>query len=139
MRFIPGLVSISFRALSVGDIIGITTCAGLEAVEWGSDVHVPAGDIAAAEAAKKKTGAAGLSMPEYGSYYVLGSGEDIEKTVTSARILGITNVRIWAGNTSASEMSPEVYAKVVDDAKRICGRYPDIRFCLECHLSLIHI
>lgn len=68
MRFIPGLVSISFRALSVGDIIGITTCAGLEAVEWGSDVHVPAGDIAAAEAAKKKTGAAGLSMPEYGSY-----------------------------------------------------------------------
>lgn len=133
MRFIPGLVSISFRALSVGDIIGITTCAGLEAVEWGSDVHVPAGDIAAAEAAKKKTVAAGLSMPEYGSYYVLGSGEDIEKTVTSARILGITNVRIWAGNMSASEMSPEVYAKVVDDAKSICGRYPDIMFCLECH------
>lgn len=135
MKFIPGLVSISFRPLSVDEIIRITVDAGLEAIEWGSDVHVPAGDITAAVTAKKKTEAAGIAMPEYGSYYVLGSGKDadIEKTVASARALGVTNVRIWAGETSASEMSQETYKRVVDDARRICDSYPDIRFCLECH------
>ena len=135
MRFIPGLVSISFRSLSAGEIIRIVTASGLEAIEWGSDVHVPAGDIAVAENVRSKTETVGIAMPEYGSYYVLGSegGENIEKTVASARALGITNVRIWAGETSVAEMSQKTYGKIVDDARRICDSYPDIRFCLECH------
>ena len=42
-KLIPGLVSVTFRQLSPEDIIDITYASGLKAVEWGSDVHLPAG------------------------------------------------------------------------------------------------
>ena len=40
-----GLVSISFRSLSVDEIIDLVKDAGLEAIEWGRDVHAPCDDV----------------------------------------------------------------------------------------------
>jgi len=45
---IPGLVSVTFRQLTVPEIGELATECGLQAVEWGGDVHVPPGDFAAA-------------------------------------------------------------------------------------------
>ena len=39
-----GLVSISFRNLSVDEILAAVKQAGLSCVEWGSDVHAPCMD-----------------------------------------------------------------------------------------------
>jgi hypothetical protein len=47
-QLIPGLVSITFRALPPADIIRLTAECGLQAIEWGADVHVPPGDLAGA-------------------------------------------------------------------------------------------
>ena len=38
---IPGLVSVTFRKLSRTEIAGLMVNAGLSAIEWGGDVHVP--------------------------------------------------------------------------------------------------
>ena len=45
MSFYPGLVSISFRRYSVDDILDACQKAGLTCIEWGSDVHVPVGQL----------------------------------------------------------------------------------------------
>ena len=69
MTLFPGLVSVTFRQLSVQDIVNLTARAGLDAIEWGGDVHVPHGDLNAARAARVATEHAGLRVAAYGSYY----------------------------------------------------------------------
>lgn len=135
MNLITGLVSISFRSLSAESILHIAKEAGLEAIEWGSDVHVPAGDIAVAERIRKATLQNGLRLPEYGAYYVLGSGNEKEReaTIRSARALGTSMIRLWATEKNRKTLSEKEYAAAVDDAKRMCIENPDLTFCLECH------
>ena len=43
--FKTGVVSVSFRQLSVDEVISYTKAAGLLAIEWGSDVHAPYTDM----------------------------------------------------------------------------------------------
>jgi len=135
MTFVSGLVSISFRNLSSEELIKEIARCGLSAVEWGSDIHVPAGNLARALEVRQKTKACGIWIPEYGAYYHLGMGttDEIENTVRSARALGTNVIRLWASNKNAASMSEEEYALTVADAKRITETYPDMVFGLECH------
>ena len=43
MRIRPGLCSITFRDLSVDDVVALAADAGLAGIEWGADRHVPPG------------------------------------------------------------------------------------------------
>jgi len=135
MKINIGLVSISFRELTVEKIIEYVKDAGLSSIEWGADVHVPFGDAERAKYTARITKAAGLEIPEYGSYYRLGVSPscDIEKAVTSARALGTNIIRVWAFNKGSEGVTEEEYNRTVEDAKRICLLYPDIVFCTECH------
>jgi len=45
MKLRPGLVSVSFRALSPSEIIPMVVSGGLQGIEWGGDIHVPHGSI----------------------------------------------------------------------------------------------
>lgn len=135
MGFVTGLVSISFRGLTVDEIIRYVAEAGLDAIEWGGDVHAPAGKIDVAGRVRETTRDAGLIIPEYGSYYRLGVGaeKELDDVVASAKALGTNTVRIWAHNKGSDRVSTEEYERVVADAKRICKKYPEIVFCTECH------
>ena len=73
--FLPGLVSITFRQLSVAETIALVTQAGLAAVEWGGDIHAPHGDEAQARAIARMGADAGLRVAAYGSYYRVGHPE----------------------------------------------------------------
>ena len=95
----PGLVSISFRKLSWQDTLSLAKTAGLEAIEWGGDVHVPHGDVALAREVGEATRAAGLEVAAYGSYYRLGEpAPDFSDVLASAKALGAPIIRIWAGS-----------------------------------------
>lgn len=135
MNFVTGLVSISFRPLGAEEIIRITKNAGLDAIEWGGDLHVPAGDLDTARAVAEKTRRAGLFMPEYGSYYRLGvsTPEEIGGVAACAHALEADIVRLWAFNKGSMNVTEEEYRRTVADAKRICAAYPDLTFCTECH------
>ena len=69
--FYPGLVSISFRGLCPDEIISLCKENGLCKIEWGSDVHVPVGDIKKAKEISEKCKTAGVDPFAYGSYYRL--------------------------------------------------------------------
>lgn len=131
-----GLVSVSFRKNTVEEVVKAASKAGLTAIEWGGDIHVPHGDL---EAAKKAAGLcqeAGIAIPEYGSYYIIGKSEpgEFEKVVASAKVLGTDMIRVWPGMMlKTAELTAEGYAAMVADAQRICDAAPDFRIALECH------
>ena len=135
MQWIAGLVSISFRPLSPEKIIEIAKAAGLSAIEWGGDVHVPFGEIETAQRVGEMTRSAGLSIPEYDSYYRVGLAdhEDFTKAAATARTLGTDCIRVWAYNKNPDEIDEDTYAVIVADAKRMCEEAPDLTICLECH------
>ena len=63
-----GIVSVTFRALAPEQVIALTKQAGLDGIEWGSDVHVPCGaGLRHAEHVGELTRAAGLSVLSLGS------------------------------------------------------------------------
>ncbi len=93
----PGLCSITFRQLSADEVVDLAAAAGLDGIEWGSDLHVPVGDATVAEAVADRCRAAGLACPSYGSYVQAGQTprDEVERVADTAATLGVDNVRIW--------------------------------------------
>ncbi len=119
--FLPGLVSITFRQLSVEEIIALVTQAGLAAVEWGGDIHVPHGDEAQARTVARMGADAGLDVAAYGSYYRVGHPETgpFEAVLASAVALGAPQIRVWPGNQGSDEADEAYFQTVVEDSRRI--------------------
>jgi sugar phosphate isomerase/epimerase len=118
---VGGLVSVTFRQLSVNDIIELVTSTELSAIEWGGDVHVPHGDIQCAVETRQKTEDAGLSVASYGSYYRVGHNEPVqyELILDTAVALNAPIVRVWAGKRNAEDADPDYWHQVVEDSQRI--------------------
>jgi 3-dehydroshikimate dehydratase len=119
-----GLCSVTLRALAIRDVVEVTAAAGLESIEWGADVHVPAGDLEAAESARTATAAAGLRVASYGSYYRAGSDDPagFAAVLDSARALGAPRIRIWAGDRSSIDATPADRARVALAAREAADR-----------------
>ena len=119
--FLPGLVSITFRQLSVTEIIALVTQAGLAAVEWGGDVHAPHGDEAQARAVARMGADAGLHVAAYGSYYRVGHPETgpFEAVLASAVALGAPHIRVWPGQQGSDSADEAYFQTVVADSRRI--------------------
>lgn len=119
-----GLVSVSFRKLSPETIIDMVKKAGLYGIEWGGDIHVPAGDIACAKSVSSQMKAAGLETLAYGSYYYLGANEDykteFQKVIDSATALKAPVIRIWGGKKVSSVLTVEERAALVQETKELC-------------------
>ncbi|WP_434452143.1 sugar phosphate isomerase/epimerase family protein [Lentzea sp. E54] len=98
---IPGLVSVTFRQLTVPEIGELALECGLQAVEWGGDVHVPPGDFEAARRALDT----GLKVAAYGSYYRAGVSDrgDLAAILETAAELDAPFVRVWAGRSGSAE------------------------------------
>jgi len=138
---IPGLVSITFRPLSPREIVELVRRGGLQAIEWGGDVHVPHGDVKRAREVAAMTTDAGLSVACYGSYYRAGAGEGPEPraVVETAQALGAPSIRIWAGKIASADADAAYRRNVIADILRIaeladaCG----IRIGLEYHCNTL--
>ncbi len=130
-----GLVSVSFRSLSPEQILCRLEGTGLTSIEWGGDIHVPAGDIVTARSVRDLTAAAHLRTFSYGSYYRTGASDpaDFVRVLASAEALDTDIIRIWAYTKSRAALDDEQYARVVADTRRICDMAPHMTLCTECH------
>ncbi len=133
-----GLTSISFRKLTVEQIIELTREAGLRGIEWGSDVHVKPGDITGAVYTAQKTREAGLSVTSYGSYLRAGEEEGeqpFDLLLQSAIALGAPVIRVWAGRRSPADADPAYRTKVIEHLKRLVDQAENagIRVATEYH------
>ncbi len=119
---IAGLVSVSFRSLTSGEILELASRAGLGCIEWGGDVHVPHGDFAKARELARETEERGLQTVTYGSYYRAGESE--AKGLAFATVLQTgcelkaRQIRIWAGHHDAEETGPHEWRAIVQDIER---------------------
>jgi sugar phosphate isomerase/epimerase len=133
----PGLVSITFRKLSPEEIIALCGKAGVQCIEWGGDVHVPAGNAARAREVGWLTREAGLEVAAYGSYYRLGTNEPgtFEAVMTSAAALGAPTIRVWAGTKGSRETEVDERCEIIADALRVAdiAARQGITVCLEYH------
>lgn len=131
----PGLCSVTFRSLPAEQVIDLAAQAGLAVVEWGADVHVPAGDVERAAAVATATTDAGLSSCSYGSYFRAEDGEELTPILDTAAALGVDRVRVWAGRLGSAEASPDHWAGLVsrlrDAAEESAARGIDL--ALEFH------
>jgi 3-dehydroshikimate dehydratase len=122
----PGLVSVTFRQLSAAEIVALVARAGLTAIEWGGDIHVPHGDIATAQAVRRMSADAGLTVAAYGSYYRIGcseeSGLSFERVLDSAVALGAPLVRVWTGDRGSRECDAAQQSRMVAESRRIAER-----------------
>lgn len=130
-----GIVSISFRKHTPEEILAAAKAAGLDAVEWGGDVHVPHGDTEIAGRVRSLTEEMGLEIAEYGSYYAIATSEPelFSDVLKSAAALGTKVIRVWPMKVPSDTVTHEAYALAVADAKRICREAGDVTVALECH------
>jgi sugar phosphate isomerase/epimerase len=119
-----GLVSISFRDLTTDEIIKMVKKAGLDAIEWGGDVHVPHGDVFKAEEVKQSCGLLGINCPSYGSYYRVGEyvepKEEFKKVLACAKTLDADVIRVWAGTKSTKDADEAYWNLITNELNLIC-------------------
>lgn len=121
-RYIPGLCSVTFRGRSVAAVIAIAASCGLSAIEWGSDGHVPIGDLATADAVRAACAGAGLTPASYGSYLRAGAGNDdghLAEIVDTAAALGAANIRVWGGprGIGSAAASAEIWDRAAGELR----------------------
>ncbi|WCJ65837.1 sugar phosphate isomerase/epimerase family protein [Agrobacterium tumefaciens] len=98
--FEPGLCSVTFRSLSPQAVIDLAVANAIKAIEWGADIHVPAGDLENARGVAERTAKAGLTVSSYGSYIFAPdfTREDLAAVLETAKALGTGHIRIWPGH-----------------------------------------
>lgn len=133
-----GLVSISFRKLSPGEVINEVARAGQHGIEWGGDSHVPHGDTSAADTVGRQTRDAGLDVAAYGSYYRLAETKDnpdFQAVLDAALALRAPTIRVWAGKRGSADADDTYRRAVEEDARRICALAAphNIRIAFEYH------
>jgi sugar phosphate isomerase/epimerase len=119
--FVPGICSVTLRALPAVEVVAIAADAALAAVEWGGDVHVPPGDLATAERVRAATARSGLVVASYGSYFRVGVTDPAEAApvVATARELGAPRIRVWAGDRASTAVTGTQRSAVADGARRM--------------------
>ena len=122
-ELVPGLCSVTFRALPAGEVLRLAAEHGLGAVEWGGDVHVPAGDLAAAERVARWSADAGVACASFGSYLQAGdlSPGAVAATLDTTEALGAGNVRVWCRYGLGPDAGEADRAAVADDLHRIAA------------------
>ncbi|GAB1509519.1 sugar phosphate isomerase/epimerase family protein [Actinophytocola sp. KF-1] len=111
---IPGLVSVTFRQLTPAEVIALAAGAGLAAIEWGGDVHVPVGDLRTAREVAARGADHGLAVEAYGSYY--RADGDFGPVLETALALGAPRIRVWAGAQGSAEEPDR--AAVVEELRK---------------------
>ncbi|WP_424937276.1 MULTISPECIES: sugar phosphate isomerase/epimerase family protein [Bacteria] len=134
-RIRPGLCSVTFRALPAARVAALAAEAGLVAIEWGGDVHVPAGDERRAAEVARMTADAGVAVCSYGSYFRGDPGEEIGPVLDSAVALGADRVRVWAGRTGSADATDDDRVRVTAVLARAveAAADRDVALSLEYH------
>ena len=134
-----GLCSVTFRSLSVEEVIGLVSIAGLDGIEWGGDVHVSVGNLAKASTVAKLTEQHNLEVISYGSYYRVGESKNndasFEQVLETAVHLKAPAIRVWAGGLGSEEADRTYRNHVVADARKIAtlAKQKNITINFEYH------
>lgn len=158
----PGLCSVTFRALGVPEVARRARDAGLAAVEWGTDVHVPLGEPAAQDAVRAEAAAGGPAVASLGTYLRFDTPvgratpaaattaaaapptsvppepvpDDGAAVLAAARRTGAPRVRVWAGSTGSADAPRATRDAVVGGLRDLADAAADLAPGLVIGLEL---
>ncbi len=117
-----GLVSITFRNKTPLEICDLCVRAGLKAIEWGGDVHVPHGNVEAAESVRRMCAERDIEICAYGSYFRVGDDiSEFRKCIDSAEALGAPLIRVWCGRKGTADADADYRAFIIGQLREICA------------------
>ncbi len=132
-----GLVSISFRKHSPLEIILAAKNAGLECIEWGSDVHAPFNDTEKLNNIVALQNEHGIYCSSYGTYFRLGvnDAEELPQYINAAKLLGTDILRLWCGGKGSAEYTKEEKELLFAECKKAAeiAEAQNVTLCMECH------
>ena len=138
-KFIPGLVSVSFRNLSCKEILTLMKETDLHYVEWGSDVHAKPDDIETLKSISSMQKDFDIKCSSYGTYFRIGVNdtEEIYDYINAAKILGTNVLRLWCSDKSSFDFDEEQKAKFFEECKRLSqiAKDENVILCMECHTN----
>lgn len=132
-----GVVSVSFRNHSPEEIIIAAKNAGLDCIEWGSDVHAPFDNMKKVNEIIQLQNKYGISCSSYGTYFRFGKDDvdELQRYIDTAKLLGTDILRLWCGDRSSELYSEdekqELYAECIKAAK--IAEENGAILCMECH------
>lgn len=136
-----GLVSISFRGHSPEELIGAVKAAGLDCIEWGSDIHAPCDDEDNLRRIAAMQKEAGITCCSYGTYYKLGKDapEELLPYIRAAKLLGTDILRLWCGTKGSRDYSPEELELLYRDCRAAAkiAQEAGVILCMECHNNTV--
>jgi len=137
--FDTGLVSVSFRPLMPEQVAAAAVNAGLNHVEWGSDVHAPYNDpqrLAQIVALQEQYG---IRCCSYGTYFRLAVTpmEELPGYIQAAKMLGTDILRLWCGTKRADECTAEERDYLFDQCRQAAAiaEKEGVTLCMECHMK----
>ena len=130
-----GLCSVTFRKKRAEEVVELAKKAGIDYIEWGSDVHVKSIDDALKVKALCDT--AKIKISSYGSY-VNCAAYDEEKWINTCKIakkMGASSVRVWLGKKDSEKTSESEYKALLENTGRMCDIAAEygLTVCPECH------
>ena len=135
--FKAGLVSVSFRGLSVEEIAALCHDCGLSFVEWGSDIHAPCDDMDKLHRIARLQGEWGIRCASYGTYFRIGTHptEALYHYIEAARVLGTNILRLWCGAKNYEDMTADERAHIISEAQKAAAiaEREGVTLCMECH------
>ena len=111
--------------------------AGLECVEWGSDVHAPYTDTENLSHLASMREEYGITCSSYGTYFRIGEtpADELYGYIRAAELLGTRLIRLWCGTKGSAAHTPEEKAELFCECRRVadiaekCG----VTVAMECH------
>jgi NADH:flavin oxidoreductases, Old Yellow Enzyme family len=129
--FSTGIVSVTFRKLSVDAIISAAVDNKLAGIEWGGDIHIPPNDIENAKNVAMKCAENELKIFSYGSYYALGQDSDFTDILNTAIVLNTPNIRIWAGKKNSEDVTAGEWNQMVEETRVIADKLAEHNITLS--------
>jgi L-ribulose-5-phosphate 3-epimerase UlaE len=115
----------------------LAAAAGVEAVEWGGDVHAPSDRPEVLRQVARTSRDFGLRICSYGSYYQAGHHPDdrFASVAQAAVLLGAPRVRIWAGVLGSDQADAQDRARVTYALRSAADHAADhgLTLALEFH------
>ena len=132
-----GICSVSFRQHSPEEIIKMVANAGLDCIEWGSDVHAPFNDEESLMKIAKLQEEYSIKCSSYGTYFhLLGDSlELLPKYIKAAKILGTSVLRLWCGEKASSKFTQGEKDFLVAECKKAAqiAKESEVVLCMEYH------
>lgn len=136
-NFSLGLCSVSFRQNTPLEIIAGAKNAGLNCIEWGSDIHAPCNNIEALKNITVLQKKYDIFCSSYGTYFYImrDKTEDIINYINAAKILGTNILRLWCGEKGSSQFTESEKLQLFAECKKLAeiAQNEGVILCMECH------